>query len=61
MSEGVAQLKHEVGINVLGRVIHVANSCSQGSQRQVVVAGAVAGLVSRYVKLNQVPFPAAEC
>jgi uncharacterized membrane protein YjjP (DUF1212 family) len=48
MSAGVAQLKHEV-IACSAYILIGCTLISQGSQQQVVVAGAVAGLVSRYV------------
>lgn len=56
MSEGVAQLKHEVTRRSPqprdGGGTRADFSFPQGSQRQVVVAGAVAGLVSRYIFLQ---------
>ena len=49
MSEGVAQLKHEVTRLQQCKELSSNSSLVQGNKTQVVLAGAVAGLVSRYV------------
>ncbi len=54
MSGGGEHLKDEVGSpsHMLARSL--ADNGSQGSKQQVVIAGAIAGLVSRYVQSRRV-------
>jgi hypothetical protein len=51
MSDGVAQLKHEVTRLQQCEELLSNSSLVQGNKTQVVLAGAVAGLVSRLVSL----------